>query len=95
MNLLDGRILHEVRLLVGAMKDARLGDKTIPFVRSLLLRKSHRKKAAKPTEAEGKAAKAEAVAPSKQVEPKNQAQAEEKAPEPEETAPSEPEPARS
>jgi hypothetical protein len=51
MNLLDGRILHEIRLLVGAMTDARAGDKTIPFVRSLLLRKPKKKKVTKPAEA--------------------------------------------
>ena len=38
MNLLDGRILHEIRLLVGSMTDARITDKTIPFVRSRLLK---------------------------------------------------------
>lgn len=64
MNLLDGRILHEVRLLLGAMTDARAGDKTIPFVRSLLLQKKSNKKkdkpkkdkVAKPAEATPKAA---------------------------------------
>jgi hypothetical protein len=45
MNLLDGKILHELRLLVGAMKDARERDKTVPLVRSLLLRKPSRPKA--------------------------------------------------
>lgn len=44
MNLLDGRILHEIRLLLGAMTDARAGDKTIPLVRSLLLQKKKSKK---------------------------------------------------
>lgn len=52
MNVLDGRIMHEIRLLVGAMKDARIGDKTIPRVRSMRLRTSHRKKVATPAEAE-------------------------------------------
>ena len=61
MNVLDGRIMHEIRLLVGAMKDARIGDKTVPLVRSMLLRTSHRKKVAKP--AEGEAAVAEAEEP--------------------------------
>ena len=58
MNVLDGRIVHEIRLLVGAMKDARIGDKSVPLVRSMLLRTTHRKKAAK--SAEGEAAVAEA-----------------------------------
>lgn len=48
MNLLDGRIIHEIRFLVGAMRDARIGDKTIPTVRSQILRRASRKKAAQP-----------------------------------------------
>jgi hypothetical protein len=45
MNLLDGRILHELRLLAGAMRDARELDKTIPAVHCALLRKPSRAKA--------------------------------------------------
>jgi hypothetical protein len=45
MNLLDGKILHELRLLAGAMKDAREIDKTVPAVRCALLRKPSRGKA--------------------------------------------------
>jgi hypothetical protein len=46
MNVLDGKILHELRLLQGAMKDARETDKTVPLVRSTLLRKPSRAKKA-------------------------------------------------
>ena len=45
MNLLDGRLHHELRLLVGAMKDARREDKTIPAVKSSLFRSGNRKNA--------------------------------------------------
>ncbi|MFT3767220.1 MAG: hypothetical protein QM820_17115 [Minicystis sp.] len=43
MNLLDGKLLHELRLLVGAMKDARKEDTTIPAVRSPLLKSGKKK----------------------------------------------------
>ncbi|APR80007.1 Hypothetical protein A7982_05354 [Minicystis rosea] len=43
MNLLDGRVLHEVRLLVGALRDARRTDNTVPAVRSALVRNGARK----------------------------------------------------
>jgi hypothetical protein len=46
MNLLDGRLLHELRLLIGAMRDARKEDKTVPAVKSSLFRSGKRKKAA-------------------------------------------------
>lgn len=46
MNLLDGRLHHELRLLVGAMSDARKEDKTVPAVKSPLLKTGKRKKAA-------------------------------------------------
>lgn len=45
MNLLDGRLLHELRLLVGAMRDARKEDKTVPAVKSRLLKSGRRKPA--------------------------------------------------
>lgn len=45
MNLLDGKILHELQLLSGAMKDARELDKTVPVVRCSLLHRVHRAKA--------------------------------------------------
>jgi hypothetical protein len=55
MNLLDGRILHELRLLVGAMRDARREDKSVPLVSSTLLgvgvSRRKKKAAAKPAPA--------------------------------------------
>jgi hypothetical protein len=45
MNLLDGKILHELRLLAGAMRDAREIDKTVPLVRCSLLHQVRRAKA--------------------------------------------------
>jgi len=46
MNVLDGRLLVELRALEGAMRDARKGNKAIPSLRVGILRRS-RKKAAK------------------------------------------------
>lgn len=43
MNVLDGRLLHELRLLVGAMTDARKRDKAIPAVKSSLLKQGKKK----------------------------------------------------
>lgn len=48
MNTLDGRLLHELRLLIGAMRDARKHDKTVPSVKSPLLKSGHRKKVSPP-----------------------------------------------
>jgi hypothetical protein len=44
MNVLDGRLLHELRLLVGSMQDARKIDKSVPAVKSALLKSGKRKK---------------------------------------------------
>jgi hypothetical protein len=46
MNVLDGRILHELRALAGAMSDTRKGDKSVPALKLNALRNSkrHRKK---------------------------------------------------
>lgn len=46
MNVLDGRLMHEIQLLVGAMRDARKLDKSVPAVQSDLFR-SGKKKAKK------------------------------------------------
>ncbi|UQA54768.1 hypothetical protein [Polyangium aurulentum] len=46
MNVLDGRILHEMRLLVGALRDARALDPAIPAPRPRVLRSG--KRAARP-----------------------------------------------
>ena len=45
MNLLEGRILHELLLLDGALKDARRDDKTVPLVRCAFVRQRNRAKA--------------------------------------------------
>lgn len=44
MNVLDGRILHELRALVGAMSDARKSDKSVPELKLPVLRNRNRKK---------------------------------------------------
>ena len=46
MNVLDGRLKHEIQLLVGAMRDARKLDKSVPAIQSDLFR-SGKKKAKK------------------------------------------------
>jgi hypothetical protein len=58
MNVLDGRILHELRALAGAMSDARKSDKSIPELKIAVLRNRKRKKAkvASGTDAAGIAA---------------------------------------
>ena len=58
MNVLDGRILHELRALAGAMSDARKSDKSIPELKIAVLRNRKRKKAkvASGTDAAGVAA---------------------------------------
>ncbi len=48
LNELDGRVLHEVQLLVGAVRDARRHDPTIPACRSRLVRKGKAKKPSEP-----------------------------------------------
>lgn len=50
MNVLDGRILHELRALAGATRDARRHDRTVPALRVSLLRNGRRRKAAEPVE---------------------------------------------
>lgn len=45
MNVLDGRILHELRALVGAMSDARKSDKSVPALKIAVLRSRKKKKA--------------------------------------------------
>jgi hypothetical protein len=52
MNVLDGRILHELRALVGAMSDARKGDKSIPALEIAALG-NRKRKARKATAAGG------------------------------------------
>jgi hypothetical protein len=44
MNLLDGRILQEMRFLVGAFRDARTADPKLPALRSSLLQRSSGKR---------------------------------------------------
>jgi len=46
MNVLDGRLLNELKALAGAMRDARRSDRTVPSLRVKLLRSGKRKKAA-------------------------------------------------
>ena len=43
MNVLDGRILHELRALVGAMTDTRKSDKSVPLLKIAALRNGKRK----------------------------------------------------
>ena len=43
MNVLDGRILHELRALVGAMTDTRKSDKSVPVLKIAALRNGKRK----------------------------------------------------
>lgn len=45
MNELDGRLMHELRLLVGALRDSRKTDNSIPAMKSPLLKSGNRKKA--------------------------------------------------
>jgi hypothetical protein len=45
MNVLDGRILHELRALAGAMRDARKVDKSVPVLKIAVLRNGRPKKA--------------------------------------------------
>lgn len=52
MNVLDGRILHELRALAGAMGDARKGDKSIPAIKIATLG-NRKRKARKATAASG------------------------------------------
>jgi hypothetical protein len=54
LNTLDGRLVHELRQLVSAMRDARVHDRTIPSVRSRLLRRPAKKKGAATGAAAGK-----------------------------------------
>ena len=43
MNVLDGRILHELRALVGAMTDTRKSDTSVPVLKIAALRNGKRK----------------------------------------------------
>lgn len=43
MNVLDGRILHELRALAGAMTDTRKSDKSVPALKISVLRNGKRK----------------------------------------------------
>jgi hypothetical protein len=45
MNVLDGRILHELRALAGAMSDTRKSDKSVPALKIAALRNRKRKSA--------------------------------------------------
>lgn len=56
MNVLDGRILHELRALAGAMRDARKSDKSVPEIKLAVLRNKRAKKA-KTTDAPADAGK--------------------------------------
>jgi len=49
MNVLDGRILHELRALAGAMSDTRKSDKSIPVLKIAVLRNRKRKKTKAPS----------------------------------------------
>ena len=55
MNVLDGRIRHELRALEGAMRDTRKSDKNVPELKIALLRNGRKKK--------GKAAGGDAATP--------------------------------
>ena len=72
MNVLDGRLLHELRLLVGSFKDARKQDKSIPAVTSDLFKasKSKAKKDEKTAKTEMKAAPAEKATPAEKADHK-------------------------
>ncbi|EYF07073.1 hypothetical protein [Chondromyces apiculatus] len=50
MNVLDGRILHELRALTGAMRDARKTDPTVAVLRLSVLRPGKRRAADTPTQ---------------------------------------------
>ncbi|MEP7126262.1 MAG: hypothetical protein ABJE95_35350 [Byssovorax sp.] len=52
MNVLDGRILHELRALTGAMSDSRKSDKSVPVLKIAALR-NRKRKAKKATAASG------------------------------------------
>ncbi len=45
MNVLDGRIRHELRALEGAMRDSRKSDKSVPELKIAVLRNGRKKKA--------------------------------------------------
>lgn len=45
MNVLDGRIRHELRALEGAMRDTRKSDKSVPELKIAVLRNGRKKKA--------------------------------------------------
>ncbi|MCC6556988.1 MAG: hypothetical protein IT372_28895 [Polyangiaceae bacterium] len=63
MNVLDGRMMLELRALEGAMRDARKANKSIPALRIGILHPTKKRKKAKaPTEA-AKPAPAEAAKP--------------------------------
>ena len=57
MNVLDGRILHELRALAGAMSDARKVDKSVPVLKIAVLRNGRKKKAKSGTDTAGAPAK--------------------------------------
>ena len=54
MNVLDGRILHELRALAGAMADTRRSDKSVPVLKIAALRNG--KRTSKKAKAKGDAA---------------------------------------
>jgi hypothetical protein len=49
LNTLDGRLLNELRLLLAALRDARVHDRSVPAVTSRLVHRPGRKKPAKST----------------------------------------------
>jgi len=49
MNILDGRIVHELRQLAGATKDANADDPTIPRIRPRVIHRSGKPRSARPT----------------------------------------------
>ena len=57
MNVLDGRILHELRALEGAMRDTRKKDKSVPELKIAVLRNRKRKKAVSGADTAGAPAK--------------------------------------
>lgn len=63
MNVLDGRILHELRALVGAMTDTRKSDTSVPVLKIAALRNGKRKSKKANSEGDTATAGAPAKAP--------------------------------
>lgn len=71
LHVLKGRLLHELRAMLGSARDARKGDPTVPSSRTAIFKKSGAAKPASAKPASAKPTDVKPAVPAPAVEPKS------------------------